>query len=226
MNKLGKILAMSLTTLTLANSSTPIFAGRVMKKETLAQNSRKMSIEKPEKAEKPANFRMPKLQRTNTQMIEFAKAYPKLKWEKEHKDESVETIRELSTARLYAIEVTERVLNAAYAVSELGLTDENSLIKTAKQIISKYENDQEKLDKLREISEEAAGFMDSTGMRAKECHDIIDANFMFLQDIVNIRDLNDDAITLAEEMINFKKHYEYSHPNMKWCLKERKSDVD
>lgn len=185
-----------------------------------------MSIEKPEKAEKPANFRMPKLQRTNTQMIEFAKAYPKLKWEKEHKDESVETIRELSTARLYAIEVTERVLNAAYAVSELGLTDENSLIKTAKQIISKYENNQEKLDKLREISEEAAGFMDSTGMRAKECHDIIDANFMFLQDIVNIRDLNDDAITLAEEMINFKKNYEYSHPNMKWCLKERKSDVD
>lgn len=226
MNKLGKILAMSLTTLTLASSSAPIFAGRVMKKETLAQNSRKMSIEKPEKAEKPANFRMPKLQRTNTQMIEFAKAYPKLEWEKEHKDESVETIRELSTARLYAIEVTERVLNAAYAVSELGLTDENSLIKTAKQIISKYENDQEKLDKLREISEEAAGFMDSTGMRAKECHDIIDANFMFLQDIVNIRDLNDDAITLAEEMINFKKHYEYSHPNMKWCLKERKSDVD
>ena len=134
MNKLNKILAMSLATLALAGSSSPIFAGRVVRVGKL-EDSRKTTNEK-----KAKKAQIQPVKRSNTFILKRADYQGKLELENKRRggDIYVETIREYMKKRISGTVIPEEIYTAAFSIIASESTDDKGILKTAVDIISAY----------------------------------------------------------------------------------------
>lgn len=214
MNKLNKTLAMSLATLAMATSSSPIFAGRITN-----QGSKKMSIvkdiTKPEKAQKTPRTQRPKLSRSATFILKMLDTQKKLEWEREGKLEDLEIIKEFTKKRISDTILTEEIYGAARSVIDYNLTNNEKILETAKKIIDTYFNNLSNIDKFKEILEYVSGFKTCDRYSAKKCYEIIHKNSALINEVRIFSELDDDLTQAAADMITFEKNYRSDPENVK-----------
>lgn len=204
MNKLNKTLAISLATLTLAGSSSPIFAGKTMGRKTICQDSRKMSIEnsqKPRKSEKPQRIQQPI--RSNTLMLELADYQPVLEREKKGICEELQTIMNLRSRRLNDMLITEEIYKSACALLEYQLTTDETLIKTANDVIENYEINQNKIQDFKDLLKK----MPSPKLEKEEYYEMACDNVGLIRYILDLTDAEEELKDKAAKILYFIQTY-------------------
>ena len=202
MNKLNKILAMSLATLALAGSSSPIFAGRVVRVGKL-EDSRKTTNEK-----KAKKAQIQPVKRSNTFILKRADYQGKLELENKRRggDIYVETIREYMKKRISGTVIPEEIYTAAFSIIASESTDDKGILKTAGDIISAYNNNLLEIENFKQLVAALPNLKSCSECDVKDYYDIIHNNISLIHYVLQISS-EDDLRQAALDMLSFEKSY-------------------